>query len=295
MSDEQYATPILVGDNGRSSTLERLPVSGQGSDYNEAFIQKLAFEHPGCLPVSEIDRAYEGLIPVCCELNTPAGPLDVLYVTPKGRLVVAEAKLWRNPEARRKVVGQILDYAKELSRWDYEDLQREVSRATGMKGNALFNIVAQQHKDVDEASFVDEVTRSLKSGRFLLLILGDGIREGVGAIGEFLEKAGNLEFTFGLVELALYKTQNQSVLVQPRVLAKTVIIKRSIVSLKEGQLYLEEDTEEQEQSTEPTELEKFYLGFWPELLSELKLDDFAASTKVCWEKREYFFSHASFR
>ena len=49
------------------------------SDYNEAFIQKLAFDHPNCLPINEIDCAYEGLIPVCCELNTPAGPLDILF------------------------------------------------------------------------------------------------------------------------------------------------------------------------------------------------------------------------
>ena len=109
MADEQYATPIIIGEDGQSSLLERIPVSGKGSDYDEAFIQKLAFKHRSCLPISEIDRAYEGLIPVCCELNTPAGPLDILYVTPKGRLVIAEAKLWRNPEARRKVVGQILD------------------------------------------------------------------------------------------------------------------------------------------------------------------------------------------
>ena len=148
MSDEQYATPILVGSNKSSTVLKRVPVSGKDSNYDEAFIQDIAFNHPSCLPITEIDRAYEGLIPVCIELNTPAGPLDILYVTPKGRLVVVEAKLWRNPEARRKVVGQILDYAKELSRWDYEDLQREVSRATKRKGNVLVTIQQNNLKKI---------------------------------------------------------------------------------------------------------------------------------------------------
>ena len=37
---------------------------------------------------------------------------------------------------------------------------------------------------------------------------------------------------------------------------------------------MEDDaSEEQEESTEPSELERFYLGFWPEMLSGLKLDD----------------------
>jgi hypothetical protein len=92
---------------------------------------------------------------------------------------IVEAKLWRNPEARRKVIGQILDYAKELSRWDYQDLQREISRATGRKGNVLYDLVKDQHPTITEAEFVDDVTRTLAKGRYLLLILGDGIREGV--------------------------------------------------------------------------------------------------------------------
>jgi len=274
MEKGQYASPILIRQNGVSDSLIRMPISGDGANYNESFIQQLAFEHPSCLPVNEIDSTYEDLIPVCCELNTPAGPLDILYITPKGRLVIAEAKLWRNPEARRKVVAQIIDYAKELSKWEYDDLQREVSKATKKKGNVLYQLVSKIHENIDEAEFVDEVTRSLRHGRFLLLILGDGIREGVGAIADFLENSGNLEFTFGLVELSLYRTPDNSILMQPRVLAKTVMIKRNIISLKDGIVTIEDNpTDEIEQSVEPSELEKFYLGFWPELIKDLHLDD----------------------
>ena len=273
MSVQQHGTPILINVDGNTDVLERVSVSGKDSTYNEAFIQNLAFKYPSCLPIDEIDRAYEGLIPVCIELNTPAGPLDVLYVTPKGKLVVVEAKLWRNPEARRKVVGQILDYAKELARWDYEDLQREVSRATGRKGNVLYDMVSEHHPDTNEAEFVDEVTRSLTKGRMLLLILGDGIREGVGAIADFLEDVGNLEFTLGLVELGIYRTPDKGMLLQPRVLAKTVVFKRTVISLKDGQLEIEEDSEDKEETHEVTKTQQFYLDFWPELLQELKLDD----------------------
>ena len=143
MPDNSCSSPVIINDKKKTSyTLERIPISGQNSDYNERFIQDIAFKHPECLPINEIDRVYENLIPVCCELKTPAGPLDILYITPKGRLVIAEAKLWRNPEARRKVVAQIIDYAKELSKWDYESLQREVSRATKKPGNVLFDLVS---------------------------------------------------------------------------------------------------------------------------------------------------------
>ncbi|UGB36869.1 hypothetical protein [Frateuria soli] len=277
MADDPYATPILIGAAG-ASRLARLPLGG-GGDYDELFIQELVFEHPETLPVAEIDRAYEGLIPVCTELNTQAGPLDVLYVTPKGRLVVVEAKLWRNPEARRKVVGQILDYAKELSRWDYEDLQREVSRATKRTGNVLYELVRQRDPTLEEARFVDEVSRSLREGHFLLLVVGDGIREGVAAIADFMERSGHLAFTFGLVELGLYKADGLGTLVQPRVLAKTVVIKRTVVTFRDGRLETQDDEsmDEVEQSamvgTPPSDLERFYMKFWPEFLGSLELDD----------------------
>jgi hypothetical protein len=268
----QYANPLIISPDNQVSPLQKLLLSGDKSAYNETFIQKLAFAHPQCLPVNEIDRAFEGLIPVCMELNTSAGPLDILYVTPKGRLAVVEAKLWRNPEARRKVIGQVLDYAKELSHWDYEDLQREVSRATGRKGNVLYQIVADLFPETDEALFVDEVTRTLADGRFMLLILGDGIREGVAAIAQFLEQVGTLEFVFGLVELALFRCPDQSLLVQPRVLAKTTIFNRVVVNVARDRARVETPAETEEEA-ELLPYEKFYLAFWPELMAELKLDD----------------------
>jgi hypothetical protein len=49
-------------------------------------------------------------------------PIDIFMVTPSGLPVLVECKLWRNPEGRREVIGQILDYAKELSRWSSSDL-----------------------------------------------------------------------------------------------------------------------------------------------------------------------------
>ena len=70
------------------------------------------------------------------------GFLDVLLISEHGRLVVVECKLWRNPQARREVVGQILDYARELARYGYEDLQRIVSNRLGRQGNILYELAS---------------------------------------------------------------------------------------------------------------------------------------------------------
>lgn len=168
MSESAYGTPLLIRNGEEPLPLARISLAAQsdGEKYDEKFVQKLAFQHPEMLPVSEIDRAFSDLVSVCMELNTPAGPLDALYVTPTGRLAIAEAKLWRNPEARRKDVSQILDYAKEFAHWDYEDLQRALSHRLKRKGNVLFDLVKEQFPDTDEARFVDEVQQSLKKVDF---------------------------------------------------------------------------------------------------------------------------------
>ena len=150
-------------------TLRRLPLGNPVADggMDESSLRDLLFRFPRSLPVAAIDAAYSDPVPICRELSTPAGYVDALYINALGRLTLAEFKLWRNPQARREVIGQILDYAKELASWSFEDLQREVSRALRRKGNAPYELVRAQALEVDEAEFVDNVSRHLRRGEFL--------------------------------------------------------------------------------------------------------------------------------
>lgn len=199
-------------------------------------MQSLLFETPEILPVGEFDQAFAPATPLCRELPTAAGPIDLVYVSEQGRLSIVECKLWRNPEARREVVSQILDYAKEISAWSYEELNDAVCRAVGrpVSDNALFDLVRAQHDTLVEADFVDDVTRNLKQGRFLLMVVGDGIREGVERIAGYLQQSAGIRFTFGLVELAIFdmpEVIGGGVIVEPRVLVRTREIERAVVEL----------------------------------------------------------------
>lgn len=89
------------------------------------------------------------------------GFIDNLYISPAGEVTVVEAKLWRNPEARRKVVGQILDYAAALASMSYEDLEDAVRDANGDDLSIWERIRQSPHPSppVAEAAFVDTVRR----------------------------------------------------------------------------------------------------------------------------------------
>ena len=243
-TSSRYGRTIYLppGDDTRSITLRRPPLTpeSQGRAYDEAWLRDLLFRNPEVLPIKEIDEGFDPPIPLCRELPTDAGPVDLAYVTESGRLTLVECKLWKNPEARRKVVAQILDYAKEIHRWSYEELDKAVRRARRREGDSrrLFDLVRNQNESLDEAAFVDDVTRHLANGRFLLLVVGDGIREGVERIAEYLRRFAGIQFTLGLVELAIFEMPAEGspggLVVEPRVLARTVEIERAIVRTGNG-------------------------------------------------------------
>lgn len=255
MATNRYRPPLYLAslEEEQGRTLERMPFEGR--DFYEDWLQKRLFEHPEVLPFGEIDPSFGPVIPLCRELPTGAGDLDVAYASPTGRIALVECKLWRNPEARREVVGQILDYAKELASWDYERLSRAVGSATGRSGDALWEIATAQDPNLEQEVFVDDVTRNLREGRFLLAIVGDGIREGVESIAAFLQNQPGLRFSFALVEMAVYRMPSEpgGFLIQPRVLARTVEIERFIVRRESEEVAVEAvaDTGKSESASEP--------------------------------------------
>jgi hypothetical protein len=274
MKKSAYGRPILI-DNGTTRVVQRI------EDVSEIMIQDLVFEHPECVPISDIDEAFNPVIPVCKELRTPVGPLDVFMITANGDLIIIETKLWRNPEARRKVVAQILDYATELSKWNYEDLQREINRNLNLKGNSLYEIAKKRgdYFTLNESDFVDTVSRNLSRGKFLLLIVGDGIKEGAASIADFLYSAAHMNFTFGLVELNLYELGNGKKIVLPKTIAKTTEIQKINFDFPAGVKIVLPDSQETNDSKKQiknNDLDKrreFFTVFWKEFLDQLDLDD----------------------
>jgi hypothetical protein len=225
---------LLEQENDEAVVAQRLAL-GETAGRNEAWLRDTLFAHPEILPVRDVDPSFGPLIPLCKELRTEAGPLDIAYINQLGQLTLVECKLWRNPEARRKVVAQVLDYVRAISRWSYADLQRQVSAATGIKGNVPFELAKKHNPELEEHRFVDETHAAIRAGRFLLIIAGDGIREDVGAITQLINRNAASGFTFGLVEVALYGLDEGGLIVQPRVIAKTKNIERTVVLVRDSE------------------------------------------------------------
>ena len=261
--------PILLETpNDRGSPLSRIE-STPGSAMDESWLQRLIFEHPEILPVQSFDESTQDVIPVARELPTPVGYIDAIFIAPNGTIVIVETKLWKNPEKHRTVVAQIIDYAKELSKWTYHELDDAVRKAlpTSLRGDgkgSLLDIlrthVASSGIGFDE--FQERVQRKLAEGEFLLLIIGDRISPNVAFLTDWISSAPGLNFRLGLVEIQLYPVQSGCewpLLIVPDVVGRTVEKTRGVVKIRYEQEKPRADVEyaEKDEGTEKTTQEEF--------------------------------------
>jgi hypothetical protein len=245
-SRRRDGAPLWVNEaSGDIRNLRRLNlrVGGGPNAYDEAWLQNLLHEHPEILPIDKIEPGFGRIIPLCRELPLSfaggrSGALDNLFVTDTGNLLLVEAKLWRNPEARRVVVAQALEYAGAVFRLKYEELQSAVFRARAGESEALSSlheIVTKSGGRIDEVEFVDAVSMNLKRGRAIVAVIGDGIREDLASLAALLQSHAGQRFTFVLIEMGIYETPQTGLrIVIPSILAQTELIERGVVQIENG-------------------------------------------------------------
>jgi hypothetical protein len=249
-----HASPVVLDKlalplSPRRLTRNSVFAAGSAAKYPEKFLQELIHSDPGILPVEEVDRAFVGLRPVCQELALAGGTkyIDNLLINSDGRICIVECKLWRNPEAVREVVAQVLDYAAELSGLSYSQLETSAAKASreNSRDFLIRRVLGDDAPEDQKVDFIDGLTQSLQRGAFLLLIAGDGIRPALQQIADLLNRS--LAFTLGLVEFAIYSGDGDTgpFYVQPRILFRTETVTRTVFVLanRQGKLAIENVTE----------------------------------------------------
>ncbi len=292
-------TPILI-QNGSSQLLEPVPLTSEGHGaFDEAWLQNHIHQHPACLPISDIEPALGPFYSICREMPTNHGYIDNLLMSPSGDIAIVETKLFRNPEARRAVLAQILDYAVAIFGMSYDAFEQAALKGTlapASKPTSLYSAIPAPDK-LAEKHFHDSVVRNLRRGSALLLIVGDGIRTEAESLFAGLDLYGRFHFTLALIELAVFRMpQANDLLICPRVLAKTETIKRRVFDIvttgQAAPLVLEADqTESLSSETFWRALESKAPGLRPPLESFIHniepigvSPDFRASLNLKWER-----------
>ena len=112
---------ILLIDGGRVTPLSETEFTGEGK------LQDYLEKYPTLIPLADIVEGASDLICIGREVAAGPGSIDLLCIDKDGLLTVVETKLRRNREARREVIGQIIEYASYVSQWTPNDVYRIAS------------------------------------------------------------------------------------------------------------------------------------------------------------------------
>jgi hypothetical protein len=256
------AIPYLIGNDSSGDKL--VPLPAKNNIYKETWIQELLFNYPDILPVDRLDEEFAPPI----SLGREIACIDNLFISPKGLISIVETKLWRNPEAHRTVVAQILDYAQLLFTWSYKKLDEAVKKCMSRLGHGdlgIYQLVKKQVRNLEFSNieFEASVQNCLANGKFALLIVGDKVYPETTQLAETIQSAPHMQYSLGFVELQCFKFNRDKdwpLIVVPHFIARTKEITRAVVKVvyEEKKPDVEVTTPEPEKaSTSKTSLEEF--------------------------------------
>lgn len=177
-------------------------------------LQEILAGHPELLR----EDTDNPLLTVCREAPIEGQYLDILMVDSTGMPVAVEVKLTKNSEIRRKVAGQILEYASLLSNLAVDELDS----LTGEKLSETLQTFANEESD----NFNDlrkNCGMHLKAGEIRIIVAVDRAPASLVQIFEFLCKRSNLDVR--LVQVNRYLTNENEEIIVPSILVKPDDIK----------------------------------------------------------------------
>ena len=193
-------------------------VSAKMLELPESWFRDAIFQNPElvidpCFAAGLVEESEEW-IPWKTEYQlSEAGRVDVMLLSSFGRIGLVETKLFSNPEKRREVVAQLLDYALALQEIDPLELKDDFPVGDGVP---------------DYGEFKDR----FNAGDFLLIIAGDeldqrAVRLAAGLLGDHLTSGWDL----AMVDINLFRcvTNPESVLIVPALRGVVVAEKRQVI------------------------------------------------------------------
>jgi len=157
----------------------------------EGALQTLLQDNPELIPGKQIDPSSEDpprFVLLRREMPVASWSLDHLYVDQRGILTLVETKLAQNPEARRDVIGQIIEYAANAAQeWGGGKARQAAVQFQAERGRDFDDLLRREFgEDLDPDAFWSLVEANLEQGLIRLIIAADELRPEVRLMIEYL-------------------------------------------------------------------------------------------------------------
>ncbi len=216
----------LSGDDLTRIPSRNMRTGFRGKSLEDA-LQTLLEQYPEIIPGSQISLSSEEpprFALLRREMPVAGWSLDHLYVDQFGVLTLVETKLLQNPESRREVIGQIVEYAANAREaWGSGLVRNYANEFWNKKGRDLEEVLKETFPGLDLEEFWRSVENNLRQGRIRLLIGADTLRPEVRRMIEYLNSEMQNVEVLGL-ELRVYGEDGDNLIFVPRIVGQTQAI-----------------------------------------------------------------------
>jgi hypothetical protein len=194
---------IMVKPNGQT----RWQKVEERAFEQEKNLQELLADNLDLIPVEMLGDERKPFCVSLREAGLPgSGRTDLIGIDEDGNIAVIEAKLASNQDIKRKVIGQILEYAAFLWKKPYEEFDRLVRSRLGQSLLELMQAVPKDDEEWSPEDFQRKITDNLKEGRFALFIVVDEINDELRRTIDFLNSKDVGDLHLFALELKHYQT-----------------------------------------------------------------------------------------
>lgn len=208
----------------RNNNKENWQKVEKGKYKNEDHLQKILYDDPGLIPIADLGSGHKPLLVVVRELGLPrSGSTDIIGIDENGGISIIEAKLATNPDVKRTVIGQILEYAAFLWNKTYEEFDEMIARRLNRH---LIDIMGEraENNEWSEEDFRSNVARALERGDFTLFIAVDEMNDSLKRILEFLNSRDMSNLEIYALSLPYFEQDGKEFLV-PKIFGYSSIVK----------------------------------------------------------------------
>lgn len=202
---------FLIQENGDNLTLSKM---SNKSYITEDQMQKLIADFPEMLPGDQINSANpRRWLLIGREIGIPAQEgagdnwsIDVVLVDQDATLTLVEVKLGTNYEIRRKITGQLLEYAAHaIDNWKLETLITCFNKTWEKKdpANILTTFLGEED---DPDKFWEQVESNLRAGKIRLIFVADKLPDALKRVIKFLNRQMSQAEVYG-VEIPQFGTE----------------------------------------------------------------------------------------
>jgi hypothetical protein len=173
----------------------------------EVVLQKNINNLPQLIPLEEaMDEPVE-LLPIGMEVSAGSGSIDLLLLGSDAVVTIVETKLAKNPESRREVVGQVLEYAAYAADWSLEDVRRIANGyLAGRFDEVLGEFLGSELEDTSGTDeYLGRLAQNLKDGHLRLIVASDRLLETARKTITFVNRNSNFEIY--LLQITCYEDE----------------------------------------------------------------------------------------